>query len=123
MLSLSHWWLCRQVLPTPSFNIINGGVHAGNELAIQEFMILPTGATRFSEGLRWATEVYHSLKSILKERYGIDAVNVGDEGGFAPPVNTADEALDLVEQAIEVSRREQTGCEAVDLSDACRWLS
>ena len=91
-----------QVLPVPSFNVINGGVHGGNELAQQEFMILPTGAPSFSEGLRWATEVYHTLKVIIKDKYGIDAVNVGDEGGFAPPVHTGEQALDLILHAIEV---------------------
>ncbi|HDN02111.1 MAG TPA: phosphopyruvate hydratase, partial [Candidatus Bathyarchaeota archaeon] len=73
------------MLPTPMMNIINGGLHAGNKLAFQEFMIIPTGFRSFSEALRAGVEVYHTLKQLLKEKYGVSAVNVGDEGGFAPP--------------------------------------
>jgi enolase len=88
------------VLPVPSFNIINGGSHAGNSLAMQEFMILPVGATSFTEAMQMGTEVYHALKSIIKKKYGQDATNVGDEGGFAPNIASNDEGLDLVNQAI-----------------------
>ncbi len=88
-------------LPVPSFNVINGGKHAGNELAMQEFMILPTGAPSFSEGLRYGTEVFHTLRGIIKEKYGQNAINAGDEGGFAPNVKDAKEALDLLALAIE----------------------
>lgn len=70
------------VLPVPSFNIINGGMHAGNALAMQEFMILPVGAESFSEAMKMGCEVYHNLKSLIKEKYGLDACNVGDEGIF-----------------------------------------
>ncbi|MBO5518985.1 MAG: phosphopyruvate hydratase, partial [Candidatus Methanomethylophilus sp.] len=87
-------------LPVPMFNIINGGKHAGGDLKIQECMILPVGASSFSECLRMATETYASLKSILKKKYGVNAINVGDEGGFAPPVNTVAEAFDTIMAAI-----------------------
>jgi len=89
------------ILPVPAFNIINGGSHAGNKLAMQEFMILPTGATSFTEAMKMGTEVYHNLKSVIKEKYGQDACNVGDEGGFAPNIESNKEGLDLVNQAIE----------------------
>nr|WP_235584928.1 enolase C-terminal domain-like protein [Candidatus Methanomethylophilus sp. 1R26] len=82
------------------FNIINGGKHAGGDLKIQECMIIPAGAENFSECLRMAAETYASLKSILKKRYGAGAINVGDEGGFAPPVNTVSEALGTIVDAI-----------------------
>jgi len=87
-------------LSFPAFNIINGGMHAGNDLAFQEFMILPETES-FSENLRWASEVYQKLKEILKERYGKLATNVGDEGGFAPPLKFSRDALDLISKAIE----------------------
>jgi enolase len=74
------------VLPVPAFNVINGGSHAGNKLAMQEFMILPTGASSFKEAMKMGVEVYHNLKSIIKKKYGQDATNVGDEGGFAPNI-------------------------------------
>ncbi|KAH9250099.1 phosphopyruvate hydratase [Batrachochytrium salamandrivorans] len=88
-------------LPVPSLNVINGGSHAGNGLAIQEFMILPTGATSFKESMVMGCEVYQTLKSVIKKKYGPDATNVGDEGGFAPGVNNADETIDLLCTAIE----------------------
>jgi len=88
------------VLPVPSFNVINGGSHAGNKLAMQEFMILPTGAPNFREALRYGAEVYHSLKKVIKEKYGQDAVNVGDEGGFAPNIQDNREGLELIKEAI-----------------------
>jgi enolase len=88
-------------LPVPSFNVINGGRHAGNELAMQEFMILPVGSPNFSEALRAGTEVYHVLKGIVKEKYGQGAVNVGDEGGFAPNTKDAKEALEMLTTAIK----------------------
>ncbi|KAL6307728.1 enolase [Sparassis latifolia] len=91
------------VLPCPSFNVINGGKHAGNKLAIQEFMILPTGAKSFAEAMKMATETYHTLKKVISAKYGIDAVNVGDEGGFAPNVSGAEEALDLLIEAIHTA--------------------
>jgi len=91
------------VLPVPSFNIINGGSHAGNKLAMQEFMILPVGASSFREAMRMGAEVYHNLKKVIKKKYGQDAVNVGDEGGFAPNILSSYEGLDLIIEAIELS--------------------
>jgi enolase len=84
-------------LPTPMANIINGGKHADNLIDFQEFMIMPVGAPTFSEGLRWITEVFHALKSILKKGGHVTAV--GDEGGFAPNL-TNDESLEVIMQAI-----------------------
>ena len=89
------------VLPVPAFNIINGGSHAGNALAMQEFMVLPVGAETFTEAMRMGSEVYHNLKSIIKSKYGQDACNVGDEGGFAPNIASNAEGLSLVVDAIE----------------------
>ncbi|GLJ21457.1 hypothetical protein SUGI_0395800 [Cryptomeria japonica] len=89
------------VLPVPAFNIINGGKHAGNKLAFQELMILPIGASSFSEAMQMGCETYHHLKAVIKEKYGIDACNVGDEGGFAPNISSATEGLDLIMHAIE----------------------
>jgi len=91
------------VMPVPSFNVINGGSHAGNRLACQEFMILPVGASSFKEAMIIGAEVYHTLKSVIKKKYGQDACNVGDEGGFAPNVQDNDEALDVLMTAIEKS--------------------
>merc|ERR1719395_322537 len=91
------------IMPVPSFNVINGGSHAGNRLACQEFMILPLGAATFSDAMRMGAEVYHTLKGVIKKRYGQDACNVGDEGGFAPSVQDNDEALDVLMAAIEQS--------------------
>lgn len=89
------------VLPVPSMNVINGGKHAGNGLAFQEFMLLPTGAKSFTESLQMGCEVYHHLKSVIKAKYGQDAVNVGDEGGFAPSIQDNKEGLELLATAIE----------------------
>mmetsp|Transcript_17470 Transcript_17470/g.32862 ORF Transcript_17470/g.32862 Transcript_17470/m.32862 type:complete len:446 (+) Transcript_17470:49-1386(+) len=91
------------VMPVPSFNVINGGSHAGNRLACQEFMILPVGASSFKEAMIIGAEVYHNLKSVIKKKYGQDACNVGDEGGFAPNVQDNNEALDVLMEAIEKS--------------------
>ncbi|XP_043928061.1 beta-enolase-like [Protopterus annectens] len=89
------------ILPVPAFNVINGGSHAGNKLAMQEFMILPVGASSFKEAMRIGAEVYHNLKDVIKEKYGKDATNVGDEGGFAPNILENNEALELLKSAIE----------------------
>ena len=89
------------VLPVPAFNVINGGSHAGNKLAMQEFMILPVGASTFAEAMRMGSEVYHNLKSVIKAKYGQDACNVGDEGGFAPNIQENKEGLELLKEAIE----------------------
>jgi len=87
-------------LPVPAFNIINGGTHAGNKLAMQEFMILPVEARSFSEAMKMGTEVYHHLKKVINTQYGQDATNVGDEGGFAPNIGGAREGLELIKKAI-----------------------
>jgi len=89
------------LLPVPFFNVINGGKHAGNELDFQEFMVAPTGAGSFMEALRMGSEIYQSLKSMLEKRYGQNAINVGDEGGFSPPMKTPEEALDAIIRATE----------------------
>jgi enolase len=88
-----------KILPVPLMNILNGGMHADNNLDIQEFMIVPVGAPSFREALRYAAEIFHNLKSILKSK-GL-ATSVGDEGGFAPRLDSNQEALDLIVQAIE----------------------
>ncbi len=87
------------LLPVPMMNILNGGSHADSNVDIQEFMIAPIGAESFSEALRWGTEVYHTLKSVLKER-GL-STGLGDEGGFAPNLDSNREALDLIVEAIK----------------------
>ncbi|CAI4064007.1 hypothetical protein SUVZ_07G4780 [Saccharomyces uvarum] len=91
------------VLPVPFLNVLNGGSHAGGALALQEFMIAPTGAKTFAEALRIGSEVYHNLKKLAKQRYGSSAGNVGDEGGVAPNIQTAEEALDLIVDAIKAA--------------------
>ncbi len=88
-----------RVLPVPMLNILNGGSHADSNVDIQEFMIAPIGAETFREALRWGTEVYHSLKAVLKEK-GL-ATGLGDEGGFAPNLDSNRAALDLILEAIE----------------------
>jgi len=89
------------IIPVPAFNVINGGSHAGNKLAMQEFMLLPTGASSFTEAMRMGSEVYHNLKSVIMAKYGQDACNVGDEGGFAPNIQNNEEGLELLKVAIE----------------------
>merc|ERR1740122_634597 len=93
----------KYMMPVPAFNVINGGSHAGNRLACQEFMILPVGASSFKEALVCGAEVYHTLKGVIKKKYGQDACNVGDEGGFAPSVQDNNEALDVLMDALEKS--------------------
>jgi len=89
------------VLPMPLMNILNGGVHADNKIDYQEYMIVPMGAETFSEALRWGVEVFHNLKSVLKKK-GY-STNVGDEGGFAPDIQSNEEAIETVLQAIETA--------------------
>ena len=89
------------ILPTPMMNILNGGAHADNALDVQEFMIMPVGAASFSDGLRMGAEIFHALKSELSKQ-GL-SVAVGDEGGFAPAINTTPEAVDVVSRAVEVA--------------------
>jgi len=86
-------------MPVPMMNILNGGSHADNLIDIQEFMVMPFGASSFSEGLRWGTEVFHTLKGVLKAK-GM-STNVGDEGGFAPSLGSNEEAIQVVLEAVE----------------------
>lgn len=88
-------------LPIPMMNILNGGAHADNKIDFQEFMVMPTGATSFSEALRMGVEVFHHLKNVLKKK-GY-STNVGDEGGFAPNIGSNEEAIETVLQAIEAA--------------------
>jgi enolase len=87
------------MLPVPMMNILNGGVHADNNVDLQEFMVMPVGATTFAEGLRMCTEIYHTLKKVLSER-GL-ATGVGDEGGFAPDLASNEEALQVISDAVD----------------------
>jgi enolase len=87
-----------ETLPVPCFNVINGGEHAGNKLAFQEFFIIPTGAATFSESMQIGCEVFHTLKKVIKEKFGGDATLIGDEGGFAPPCDV-ESGLDMLMEA------------------------
>lgn len=89
------------LLPVPLMNIINGGKHAGNKLNIQEFIIIPHGGKTFKETLRMGVEIYYTLKKILEKKYGKIAINVGDEGGYAPPMKQTTEALEVLIESIE----------------------
>ena len=107
-------------LPVPMMNILNGGAHADNPLDVQEFMIVPSGASSFSEGLRIGVEIYHTLKGILRDRRL--ATGVGDEGGFAPAVTTSEEALDLILEAVHAAGySEQTVKLSMDIA-ASEWV-
>lgn len=88
-------------LPIPCFNVINGGAHAGNVLAFQEFMIVPVGMSSFHEGFRCGCEIYATLKCVIEKHFGPQALSVGDEGGFAPPVHNAFQCCDLLIEAIQ----------------------
>ena len=90
-----------RTLPVPMMNILNGGAHADNKIDFQEFMIMPIGAPSFSEGLRWGVEIFHCLKSVLKKR-GY-STNVGDEGGFAPNIQSNEEAIETVLESIHAA--------------------
>ncbi|MEM4272464.1 MAG: phosphopyruvate hydratase [Candidatus Bilamarchaeaceae archaeon] len=90
-----------ETIPIPQLNIINGGKHAGNGLSVQEFMVIPAKAKSFAEGMRGACEVYANLRERLTRKYGRGARNVGDEGGFAPPMNRSEEALDAISESVE----------------------
>jgi len=87
------------MMPVPCFNVINGGSHAGNKLAFQEYFVIPTGAETFRDGMMIGTEVYHTLKKILKKKFGGDSTLIGDEGGFAPPCDCRS-GLELIMEAI-----------------------
>lgn len=90
-----------KTLPVPMMNILNGGAHADNKIDFQEFMVMPVGASTFSEGLRWGVEIFHALKTVLKKK-GF-STNVGDEGGFAPDIQSNEEAIDTVMLAIKTA--------------------
>ena len=90
-----------KILPIPMMNILNGGAHADNKIDFQEFMVMPIGAASFSEGLRWGVEIFHALKSVLKKKG--HSTNVGDEGGFAPNIQSNEEAIETVLTAIEAA--------------------
>jgi len=109
------------VLPTPMLNVINGGAHADNELELQEFMVMPVGASSFSEALRWGSECFHALKRILHDK-GLSTA-VGDEGGFAPRLATGAEALELLLQAIETAGFEPGGEVALAMDPATSELA
>ena len=109
------------VLPTPMFNVINGGAHADNELELQEFMVMPVGASSFSEAVRWGAECFHSLEKILHDK-GLSTA-VGDEGGFAPQIGTGAEALELLLQAIEATGLEPGAEVALAMDPAASELA
>ncbi len=91
----------KPILPMPLMNIINGGKHAGNDLSFQEFMVIPAGFRTYKDALRCGSEIYHALRLRLEAKYGKSAINVGDEGGFAPPINSVEEALGQINDAVD----------------------
>ncbi|MEP6748528.1 MAG: phosphopyruvate hydratase [Bacteroidota bacterium] len=110
-----------RTLPIPMMNILNGGAHADNKIDFQEFMIMPIGATSFSEGLRWGVEIFHTLKGVLKKK-GF-STNVGDEGGFAPNIQSNEEAIETVLEAITAAGY-KTGSQiaiAMDAANSELW--
>src|ERR1700730_11256553 len=104
-----------KILPIPMMNILNGGAHADNKIDFQEFMVMPVGAPDFSEGLRWGVEIFHALKTVLKKK-GY-STNVGDEGGFAPNIQSNEEAIETVLTAIQAAGY-KTGSQIVIAMDA-----
>ncbi len=104
-----------KTLPIPMMNILNGGAHADNKIDFQEFMIMPVGAPSFSEGLRWGVEIFHTLKGVLKKK-GY-STNVGDEGGFAPNIQSNEEAIETVLESIQAAGY-KTGSQIVIAMDA-----
>ena len=110
-------------LPMPMMNILNGGAHADNKIDFQEFMVMPVGASSFSEGLRWGVDIFHTLKSVLKKK-GF-STNVGDEGGFAPNIQSNEEAIETVLEAISAAGY-KTGSQiaiAMDAANSELWNS
>lgn len=104
-----------KTLPVPMMNILNGGAHADNKIDFQEFMVMPVGASSFSEGLRWGVEIFHTLKSVLKKK-GY-STNVGDEGGFAPNIQSNEEAIETVLESISAAGY-KTGSQIMIAMDA-----
>jgi enolase len=104
-----------KILPVPMMNILNGGAHADNKIDFQEFMVMPVGASTFSEGLQWGVEIFHALKSVLKKN-GY-STNVGDEGGFAPDIQSNEEAIETVLTAIQAAGY-KTGSQVMIAMDA-----
>lgn len=112
-----------KTLPIPMMNILNGGAHADNKIDFQEFMVMPVGASNFSEGLRWGVEIFHALKNVLKKK-GY-STNVGDEGGFAPNIQSNEEAIEMVLTSIEAAGY-KTGSQiriAMDAANSELWNS
>lgn len=109
------------LLPVPSFNVINGGKHAGNALAFQEFMVMPVGAESFKESLQIGAEVYQKLKDIISKEYGTGNTSVGDEGGFAPDINNEREALEILVRAVEESGYKNKVGFALDVAASEFW--
>ena len=110
-----------KILPIPMMNILNGGAHADNKIDFQEFMVMPVGAKTFSEGLQWGVEIFHALKTVLKKK-GF-STNVGDEGGFAPNIQSNEEAIETVLTAIQVAGY-KTGSQigiAMDAANSELW--
>jgi enolase len=103
-----------RLLPVPMMNILNGGKHAGTELAPQEFMVMPVGAKSFSEGLRAGAEIYHALGKIVARKYGVSAKNVGDEGGYAPNLKLTEDALSVIASAVREAGYEGDAVIALD---------
>ena len=108
------------LLPTPMMNIMNGGAHANNALDVQEFMVMPVGAPDFREGLRMGAEIFHALKSLLSKAGYSTAV--GDEGGFAPAINSSDEALDFISRSVETAGYKLGGDAVIALDAAATEL-
>jgi enolase len=104
-----------KILPIPMMNILNGGAHADNKIDFQEFMVMPIGATSFSQGLQWGVEIFHALKTVLKKK-GF-STNVGDEGGFAPNIQSNEEAIETVLTAIQAAGY-KTGSQIMIAMDA-----
>ena len=110
-----------KILPMPMMNILNGGAHADNKIDFQEFMVMPVGASSFSEGLQWGVDIFHALKSVLKKK-GF-STNVGDEGGFAPNIQSNEEAIETVLTAIQTAGY-KTGSQimiAIDAANSELW--
>jgi len=103
-------------IPVPFMNVINGGAHAGNNLEFQEHMIAPVGAKNFAEAYQICSEIYSSLREEIVKRYGRSATNIGDEGGYAPPIDDTDTALDLIETAVSASGHSKKVRMALDVA-------